>query len=63
MNKAVSVLMQRKTTTSWAVAGLGVVVTGVGKAVGGPIGAGIIGFGMAHVALGLLDMLRPTVRY
>ncbi len=52
----------KSSTTSWTVAGLGAVVTGVGKLVGGRVGAVISGFGLAHVALGLLDMARPTVR-
>lgn len=55
-------MLRRGTTTSLAVTALGLVVTGVGKAVGGQVGAGIMGFGMAHIALGLLDMIRPTVR-
>ena len=55
--------MRRKTsTTSWAVTGVGAVVTGVGKLVGGKLGAVMTGFGLAHVALGLLDMARPTIR-
>ncbi len=54
---------QKGMTTSWTVAGLGLAVTGVGKLVGGHLGAGIMGFGLAHVALGMLDMLRPTVRH
>jgi len=28
----------------------------------GELGAGILGFGLAHIVLGILDMLRPTVR-
>lgn len=56
-------VLKKGTTTSWTVAGLGLAVTGVGKVVGGPIGAGIMGFGLAHVLLGMLDMARPTVRH
>lgn len=48
--------------TSWTVAGTGALVTGIGRLVGGRLGAWISGFGLAHVALGLLDMTRPTVR-
>jgi hypothetical protein len=55
-------LRAKSTTTSWAVTGVGAVVTGVGKLIGGRLGAVISGFGLAHVALGLLDMARPTVR-
>jgi hypothetical protein len=49
-------------TTSWIVTGVGVGVTAVGMMVSGTIGAGITGFGLAHVVLGVLDMFRPTVR-
>ncbi|KXG75155.1 hypothetical protein AN618_20250 [Fervidicola ferrireducens] len=49
-------------TTGWVVAGIGAVVAGVGTMVGGTLGAGITGFGLAHIVLGVLDMFRPTVR-
>ncbi|MGI6485709.1 MAG: hypothetical protein GX759_03435 [Thermoanaerobacterales bacterium] len=49
-------------TTSWIVTGVGAVVIAVGYMIGGMIGAGIIGFGLAHIVLGILDMFRPTVR-
>ncbi|MBF7082891.1 hypothetical protein IT084_07880 [Desulfallas sp. Bu1-1] len=48
--------------TSWAVLGTGAVVTAVGRLVGGSLGAGITGFGLAHMALGILDQFRPSVR-
>lgn len=54
--------MAKSSTTSMAVAGTGAVVTGIGRMVGGRMGAWISGFGLAHVALGLLDLTRPTVR-
>ena len=54
--------MDSPETTSVVVMGLGAIVTGAGRMVGGRLGAGITGFGLAHVALGLLDMFRPTVR-
>jgi hypothetical protein len=54
--------MAKSSTTSLAVAGTGAVVTGVGRLVGGRLGAMISGFGLAHVVLGLLDMARPTIR-
>jgi hypothetical protein len=55
--------MMKATKTSWVVTGLGAVVSSLGaKAFRGRFGAGVIGFGLAHVALGLLDMLRPSVR-
>ncbi|NPV92098.1 MAG: hypothetical protein HPY50_15130 [Firmicutes bacterium] len=53
----------RGTTTSWVVAGLGAAVTGVGATLlKGPIAAGAMGFGLAHVLLGVGDMFRPSVR-
>ncbi len=49
--------------TSWAVTGLGAVVSGVGAVMlPGTVGAGVLGFGLAHVVLGVADMFRPTVR-
>jgi len=53
----------KPTTTSWVVTGVGAAVTAVGAtALSGPIAAGVIGFGAAHVVLGLLDLARPSVR-
>lgn len=53
----------KATTTSWVVTGLGAAVAAVGAtALSGPLAAGAIGFGAAHVVLGLLDMTRPSVR-
>lgn len=52
----------QKNTTSWVVTGVGAAVTGVGALVGGSLGAGIAGFGLAHVVLGVLDSFRPTLR-
>ena len=50
-------------TTSWIVTGLGAAVTTAGAtALSGPISAGVIGFGAAHVVLGVLDMFRPSVK-
>jgi 1,4-dihydroxy-2-naphthoate octaprenyltransferase len=50
-------------TTSWIVTILGVVVTAIGYLMlPGEFAAGVLGFGLAHIVLGLLDMLRPTVR-
>ena len=59
--------MMKATTTSWTVTGLGAAVSSLGLGVLsrrklGRLGAGILGFGLAHVALGFLDMLRPAVR-
>lgn len=49
--------------TSLAVIGLGAAVTALGlKRFRGDLGSGIVGFGLAHVVLGLLDALRMTVK-
>lgn len=48
--------------TGWIVSGIGVLVAGLGRMVGGRMGAGIAGFGLAHVVLGLLDKFRPSLR-
>lgn len=51
------------TTTGWAVSGLGLLVSSIGaKMVDKKVGAGILGFGLAHVVLGQLDRFRPTVK-
>lgn len=51
-------------TTSWVVAGLGAAVTGAGATLfKGPLKAGLMGFGMAHILLGMADLLRPSVRH
>ena len=49
-------------TTSWKVTCVGAVVTAVVYLTVWMIGAGITGFGLAHVVLGILDMFRPSVR-
>lgn len=48
--------------TGWIISGIGIIVTGFGRLIGGRIGAGIAGFGMAHIMLGFLDRLRPSMR-
>lgn len=54
--------MMKSTTTSWVVTSLGAVVSGLGATMRrSRLGTGILGFGLAHVVLGMLDMLRPTV--
>ena len=51
------------TTTGWAVSGLGLLVSSIGaKMVDKKVGAGLLGFGLAHVVLGQLDRFRPTVK-
>lgn len=54
--------MNKKNTTSYIVTGVGAAVTGVGAILGGNLGAGVAGFGLAHVVLGVLDNFRPTTR-
>ncbi|NMB44783.1 MAG: hypothetical protein GX998_00050 [Firmicutes bacterium] len=52
-------------TTSWAVTGLGALVTALGwilRPRNKKASSGIMGFGLAHLVLGLFDMVRPTVR-
>ncbi|MBU4533846.1 MAG: hypothetical protein U1D96_02960 [Eubacteriales bacterium] len=50
-------------TTSWIVVGIGVIVSLIGwLVIGGTLGAGILGFGLAWVLLGILDMFRPAVK-
>ncbi len=50
-------------TTSWTVFGLGVIVSALGWSLLPSLwGAGILGFGLAHIVLGLLDTQRPTIR-
>jgi hypothetical protein len=47
--------------TSLVVIVLGVVATVLGlRKLRGNVGAGVTGFGLAHVVLGLLDALRTT---
>lgn len=55
--------MKEAKKTSWTVLGLGTVVTGLGSwLLRGSLRSGVMGFGVAHIVLGALDMLRPTVR-
>jgi hypothetical protein len=50
-------------TTSWVISGLGLAVSALGtKMVGKKLGAGILGFGLAHIVLGQLDRFRPTIK-
>ena len=53
----------KASTTSLTVTGLGAAVSGLGAIMlKKKVGAGILGFGLAHIILGLLDMARPSVR-
>lgn len=52
-----------RVTTSWIILGIGVVVALLGwLVVGGTLGTGILGFGLAWIVLGILDMLRPNLK-
>ncbi len=52
----------KKDNTSMLVGGLGLLVTGVGAALfRGKAKAGVVGFGLAHVILGGLDMVRQKI--
>jgi hypothetical protein len=48
----------QKNPTTWIVSGIGAAVTGIGAMMGGRLGAGIAGFGLAHVILGIADNFR-----
>ena len=52
----------RRNTASWLVSGLGMIVAALGRRLGGRLGAGVSGFGLAHIFLGFLEMLRGRVR-
>lgn len=52
-------------TTSWVIAGLGAAASYYGlKRMHSDkeMGAGLLGFGAAHLALGLLDRMRPVIK-
>lgn len=50
-------------TTSWIVTILGAIVSAIGYfMLPGEFAAGVLGFGLAHIVLGLLDMTRPSVK-
>jgi TM2 domain-containing membrane protein YozV len=51
-----------KNTTNKIILGLGTLAAGAGKLIGGKIGYGIAGFGLAHILFGSLGMLRSPLR-
>ncbi len=53
---------KEKKRSSKTLIGLGALATGLGRLVGGRVGDGLTGFGLAHIILGSLDMARPAVR-
>jgi len=54
--------MRKTHNTNWVVMGLGAAVSAAGLVIPGKVGSGVVGFGLAHVFLGALDMLRPAAR-
>lgn len=51
------------TTTSWTLIAVGALVSGIGYSLlPGRFGAGLLGFGLAHIMLGILDMFREAAR-
>ncbi|MEW6541117.1 MAG: hypothetical protein AB1402_05840 [Bacillota bacterium] len=53
----------RGSLTSWIVIGLGVIVAAVGWLfVAGIWGAGLVGFGLASIVLGIIDLFRSTAK-
>ncbi len=57
-------MFERKmeSTTSMAIVGLGNIVHRFGKLVGGKIGAGIMGYGLAHIVLGKLAKVKSAMK-
>lgn len=54
----------KKENTSMLVGGLGLLVTGIGATLfRGKTKAGVVGFGLAHIVLGGLDMIRQKFRH
>lgn len=54
--------MSNPQTTSWVVVILGILVSFIGYSMlPDNLGAGLLGFGLAHVVLGLLDRIRPSL--
>lgn len=51
-------MKKRPTVNSKLLMGLGAIVTTLGKYMGGKVGSGIVGFGLAHIFLGTLAKLR-----
>jgi hypothetical protein len=49
--------------TSWIIIGAGIVIAAVGWLfVVSPWGAGLVGFGLANIVLGIINLFRPTVK-
>lgn len=63
MKMMVEKIVKQGNKSGMALAGMGLVIAGVGRMVGGNMGAGITGFGLAHVVMGAADILKPMVKY
>jgi len=48
--------------TSKFIIGLGALVTGLGRLVGGKAGYWLRGFGLAHIVLGSINIFRPILK-
>ena len=55
-------IINKKNKGGWGMAGVGLVMAGVGRAVGGTLGAGLMRFGLANVLLGVADIFMPELR-
>jgi hypothetical protein len=51
-----------KLSTGRMIIGLGALLAGMGRLVGGRAGDSITGFGLASMVLGALNLLRPRLR-
>lgn len=60
---AMEVLQLSAKTTSWVTLIAGIIVAVIGQIMRpGEFASGVLGFGLAHIFLGIIDMLRPAVR-
>ena len=55
-------IRKNKMSTGKMIIGLGALLTGMGRLVGGRAGDNITGFGLASMVLGALNILRPRLR-
>ena len=55
-------IRNNKKNTNKFIIGLGAFFAGIGRLVGGRTGDGITGFGLAQIALGVLNMFRSKLK-
>lgn len=55
-------IRKSKMSTGKMIIGLGALLAGMGRLVGGRAGDGITGFGLASMMLGALNIFRPRLR-